>query len=179
MHAAGLEGLLDKELGESAGPWIVVEVGGVNEGVGLGEIVSGRASRDGLMAALTCWAMSLANCGSQCPRALTAIPAVKSKYLRFSMSQTYEPSPLVNTGGGRRYVATMKGAWSLTNAALRESAAGSGFGGPASLCLGFSDHLTSLYHRSASGYLYIPGDVAPGGVRRRHRRRMGIELLAE
>lgn len=61
------------------------------------------------------------------------MPAVKSRYFRFSTSHRYEPSPLTNTGGGRAYVATMKGACSRTRAALAESSAGSGFGSAASL----------------------------------------------
>jgi hypothetical protein len=50
---------------------------------------------------LTCCAIILLISGSQCPRALTAIPAVKSRYFLFSTSQRYMPSPFTNIGGGR------------------------------------------------------------------------------
>jgi hypothetical protein len=30
VHSSGFEGLFDEEFGEGAGPWVVVEVGGVN-----------------------------------------------------------------------------------------------------------------------------------------------------
>ena len=49
----------------------------------------------------TCCANNLLISGSQCPRARTAIPAVKSRYFLFSTSQRYTPAPLTNIGGGR------------------------------------------------------------------------------
>lgn len=60
------------------------------------------------------------------------MPAVKSKYLRFSKSHKYEPSPFTNTGGGLAYVASMNLECSFTKAALAESSDGSGFGREAS-----------------------------------------------
>ena len=45
-------------------------------------IIYSVAGTDGL----TCCPINLLISGSQCPNALTAIPAVKSKYRRFSMS---------------------------------------------------------------------------------------------
>lgn len=76
--------------------------------------------------------MSLLNSGSQWPRPLTAMPAVKSRYFLFSKSHRYEPSPRTKTGGGRAYVATMYGSWSATRRAEGESGWGSGFGREAS-----------------------------------------------
>lgn len=76
--------------------------------------------------------MSLLNSGSQWPSPLTAMPAVKSRYLLFSKSHRYDPSPRTKTGGGRAYVATMYGSCSATRRAEGESGWGSGFGREAS-----------------------------------------------
>lgn len=78
---------------------------------------------------LTWSAMILDTPGSQWPSPLTAIPDVKSRNLRFSMSHRYEPSPLTNTGGGRAYVASMYFWCWFTMAALCEPSTGSAFGG--------------------------------------------------
>lgn len=45
----------------------------------------------------------MATPSSACPSALTAMPALKSRYLRPSVSQTYEPLPCERTKSGRAY----------------------------------------------------------------------------
>jgi len=91
-HAGGFVGFLDEELGEGAGPGVVVEVGGVDEDLGLFEKKK-KVSYcldcwvDLVFLAFTCLAIMLLNSGSQCPREFTAIPAVKSRYFLSSRSQ--------------------------------------------------------------------------------------------
>src|SRR5258706_13027042 len=48
-----------------------------------------------------CSPAKLASSSSACPRALTAIPAEKSRYLRSWISYTQEPLPCDKTRGGR------------------------------------------------------------------------------
>ena len=70
--------------------------------------------------------------GSACPREVTAMPAVKSRYALFSLSYNTQPFPCTIIGGGLTYVGTMYGAVWLRKVVVGESGAGSGFGSEAS-----------------------------------------------
>jgi hypothetical protein len=54
-----------------------------------------------------CSPATLASSASPWPRALTAMPALKSRYFRSVVSQTQDPFPRCRIKGGRAYVFTM------------------------------------------------------------------------
>lgn len=84
LKAPGRVRELDELLRQQTGVWIVVQIRRVHELSGLAEMSAFFFIF--LLLYITCSNSTCDTPGSQCPSALTAIPAVRSRYFRFSMS---------------------------------------------------------------------------------------------
>lgn len=72
--------------------------------------------------------LTLMNCSSLCPRAFTAMPAHKSRYLFPSVSHIHTPLPWLNTKLGRAYTGSVYAlAFSMNGAAEADGVEGFGW----------------------------------------------------